>query len=43
VLRLLLNDMGYSNDEIAIYDIGFGFWAYLIGIFAGGFMYAQIG
>ena len=43
VLRLLLNDMGYSNDEIAIYDVGFGFWAYLIGIFAGGFMYAQIG
>jgi PAT family beta-lactamase induction signal transducer AmpG len=43
VLRLLLNDMGYSNDEIAIYDIGFGFWAYLIGIFVGGFLYAQIG
>ncbi len=43
VLRLLLNDMGYSNDEIAIYDIGFGFWAYLIGIFIGGFLYAQIG
>ena len=43
VLRLLLNDMGYSNDEIAIYDIGFGFWAYLIGIFTGGFLYAQIG
>jgi len=43
VLRLLLDDMGYSNDEIAIYDIGFGFWAYLIGIFVGGILYAQIG
>ena len=43
VLRLLLNDMGYSNDEIAIYDVGFGFWAYLVGIFLGGFLYAQIG
>jgi PAT family beta-lactamase induction signal transducer AmpG len=43
VLRLLLNDMGYSNDEIAIYDVGFGFWAYLAGIFLGGFLYAQIG
>ena len=43
VLRLLLNDMGYSNDEIALYDVGFGFWAYLIGIFVGGFLYAQIG
>lgn len=43
VLRLLLDDMGYSNDEIAIYDVGFGFWAYLVGIFVGGVLYAQIG
>ncbi len=35
-LRLLLDDMGYSNDAIAIYDVGVGFWAYLIGIFVGG-------
>src|SRR3546814_10050678 len=42
-LRLLLDDMGYSNDEIAIYDVGFGFWAYLIGIFIGGVLYAQMG
>jgi PAT family beta-lactamase induction signal transducer AmpG len=43
VLRLLLNDMGYTNDEIAIYDVGVGFWAYLIGIFIGGILYAQMG
>ena len=43
VLRLLLNDMGYTNDEIAIYDVGVGFWAYLVGIFIGGLLYAQIG
>jgi PAT family beta-lactamase induction signal transducer AmpG len=43
VLRLLLNDMGYSNDEIAIYDVGIGFWAFLIGIFVGGLLYAQMG
>jgi PAT family beta-lactamase induction signal transducer AmpG len=43
VLRLLLDDMGYSNDEIAIYDVGFGFWAYLIGIFVGGILYSQMG
>lgn len=43
VLRLLLNDMGYTNDEIAIWDVGVGFWAYLIGIFIGGWLYAQIG
>ena len=43
VLRLLLNDMGYTNDEIALYDVGVGFWAYLIGIFVGGILYAQLG
>jgi PAT family beta-lactamase induction signal transducer AmpG len=43
VLRLLLDDMGYTNDEIAIYDVGVGFWAYLIGIFVGGVLYAKIG
>lgn len=42
-LRLLLNDLGYTNDEIAIYDVGIGFWAYLIGIFVGGIMYTQLG
>ncbi len=43
MLRLLLDDMGFTNDEIAIYDVGVGFWAYLIGIFVGGILYAQIG
>ena len=43
VLRLLLDDMGYTNDEIAIYDVGVGFWAYLIGIFLGGVLYASLG
>ena len=42
-VRLLFNDMGYSNDEIAIYDVGVGFWAYLIGIFIGGVLYAKLG
>ena len=41
--RLLFNDLGYTNDEIAIYDIGFGFWAYLIGIFIGGMLYSRLG
>ncbi|WP_205481091.1 AmpG family muropeptide MFS transporter [Sphingomonas arenae] len=43
VLRLLLDDMGYTNDEIAIYDVGAGFWAYLIGIFIGGVLYTKMG
>jgi PAT family beta-lactamase induction signal transducer AmpG len=43
VLRLLLDDLGFSNDEIALYDVGVGFWAYLIGIFVGGWLYARMG
>jgi MFS transporter, PAT family, beta-lactamase induction signal transducer AmpG len=41
--RLLFNDLGYSNDEIAIYDVAFGFWAYLVGIFVGGIIYVRLG
>ncbi|MHA3794857.1 AmpG family muropeptide MFS transporter [Sphingomonas sp. YL-JM2C] len=41
--RLLFDSLGYSNDEIAIYDVGFGFWAYLIGIFIGGILYSRMG
>ena len=42
-LRLLLNDLGFSNDEIATYDVGFGFFAYLAGIFLGGVLYTRYG
>jgi PAT family beta-lactamase induction signal transducer AmpG len=42
-LRLLFDDLGFTNDEIAIYDVGVGFWAYLIGIFVGGVLYSQLG
>lgn len=41
--RLLFDDLGFTNDEIAIYDIGVGFWAYLIGIFLGGLGYSRLG
>jgi len=41
--RLLFNDLGYSNDEIALYDVGFGFWAFLVGIFIGGILYTRLG
>src|SRR3546814_11174770 len=30
-------------DEIAAYDVGVGFWAYLVGIFVGGWLYSRIG
>lgn len=41
--RLLFEDLGFTNDEIAIYDVGLGFWALLIGIFVGGVLYARLG
>ncbi len=41
--RLLFNDLGFSNDEIATWDVAVGFWAYLIGIFIGGALYTRMG
>ena len=41
--RLLFDDLKFTNTEIAAYDVGVGFWAYLIGIFIGGIIYAKIG
>ncbi|UAK25126.1 AmpG family muropeptide MFS transporter [Sphingomonas nostoxanthinifaciens] len=41
--RLLFNSLGFTNDEIALYDVGVGFWAYLVGIFIGGMLYARLG
>jgi PAT family beta-lactamase induction signal transducer AmpG len=43
VLRALLNAQHYTNDEIAIWDVGVGFWAFLVGIFLGGALYASLG
>ena len=42
-LRLLFQDLGFSNDEVAFYDVGVGFVALLVGIFAGGILYARMG
>jgi PAT family beta-lactamase induction signal transducer AmpG len=41
--RLLFDDLGYTNDEIAVYDIGVGFWTFLIGIFVGGLIFGRFG
>jgi PAT family beta-lactamase induction signal transducer AmpG len=41
--RLLFDDLGFSNDEIAIYDVGVGFWALIVGVFVGGVLYAKLG
>jgi PAT family beta-lactamase induction signal transducer AmpG len=42
-LRLLLQDLGFTNDEIAFYDVGIGFVALLVGVFVGGILYAKLG
>ena len=42
-LRLLFADLGFSNDEIAFYDVGIGFIALLVGIFVGGIVYERLG
>ena len=42
-LRLLFEDLRFSNDEIAFYDVGIGFAALLAGVFVGATMYASIG
>jgi MFS transporter, PAT family, beta-lactamase induction signal transducer AmpG len=42
-LRLLFQDLGFTNDEIAFYDVGVGFVALLAGVFIGGILYAKLG
>jgi len=41
--RLLFEDLGFTNDEIAFYDVSLGFVAFLIGIFIGGMVYSRLG
>ncbi len=42
-LRLLFEDLRFTNDEIAFYDVAIGFAALLAGVFVGATMYASIG
>jgi len=41
--RLLFEDLGFTNDEIAFYDVSLGFVAFLVGIFVGGMVYSRLG
>lgn len=41
--RLLFDDLAFTGDEIAFYDVFIGFLAYLVGVFAGGVLYARMG
>jgi PAT family beta-lactamase induction signal transducer AmpG len=42
-LRLLFESLGFTNNEIAFYDVGIGFIALLAGIFVGGILYTRLG
>ena len=42
-LRLLFQDLGFTNDEVAFYDVGIGFAALLAGVFVGGILYSAAG
>jgi PAT family beta-lactamase induction signal transducer AmpG len=42
-LRLLFDSLGFTNREIAFYDVGIGFAALLAGIFVGGILYVRLG
>ncbi|MEW6320367.1 MAG: MFS transporter [Acidobacteriota bacterium] len=42
-LRLLFEDLRFTNDEIAFYDVGIGFVALLAGVFVGGVLYSSLG
>jgi len=42
-LRLLFQDLGFTNDEVAFYDVGVGFVALLVGVFIGGILYERLG
>jgi PAT family beta-lactamase induction signal transducer AmpG len=42
-LRLLFEDMGFSKEEVAYYDVAVGLIALLVGVFVGGILYAKLG
>ena len=42
-LRLLFEDLGFTNDQVAVFDVGVGFWALLAGVFVGGILYTRLG
>src|SRR3954462_11394698 len=42
-LRLLFQELGFTNDEVAFYDVGVGFVALLLGILVGGMLYSRLG
>jgi PAT family beta-lactamase induction signal transducer AmpG len=42
-VRLFYNDLGFSKDEVAFYDVSLGLFGMLGGIFVGGLIYKRLG
>ncbi|WP_164155798.1 AmpG family muropeptide MFS transporter [Sandarakinorhabdus rubra] len=42
-VRLFYNDLGFSKDEVAFYDVSLGLFGMLGGIFVGGILYKRLG
>jgi PAT family beta-lactamase induction signal transducer AmpG len=42
-VRLFYNDLGFTKDEVAFYDVSLGLFGYLGGVFLGGLLYKRMG
>lgn len=42
-VRLLYNDLGFSKEDVAVYDVSLGLVGMLAGIFLGGILYRRLG
>ncbi len=42
-VRLFYNDLGFTKEEVAFYDVSLGLFGYLAGVFLGGILYKRMG
>jgi MFS transporter, PAT family, beta-lactamase induction signal transducer AmpG len=42
-VRLFYNDLGFTKEEVAFYDVTLGLVGYLAGVFLGGLLYKRLG
>lgn len=42
-IRLFYNDLGFTKEEVATYDVSLGLFGYLAGVFLGGILYKRLG
>ncbi len=42
-VRLFYNDLGFTKEEVAFYDVSIGLFGYLAGVFLGGLLYKRLG